>query len=80
MNILLYAESKVAERHSSAAAAALRAVMSRGTSIAAAVCCSVWFGLFCNAIVENRVTIEKIKQAPLGETLLLFAFDHTREI
>src|SRR5262245_57163301 len=34
-----------AERQSSAAGAAPRAFMSRGTRIAAAVCCSTWYGL-----------------------------------
>jgi hypothetical protein len=34
----------VIERPSSAAAAAPRALKLRGTGIAAAVCCSVWFG------------------------------------
>src|SRR5262245_34044471 len=36
--------SNFAERPNSAAAAALRALKLRKTSIAAAVCCSVWFG------------------------------------
>src|SRR5262245_57196657 len=42
-------------RPSSAAAAALRALMSRGTGIAAAVCCSVWFGAFAKPTQTSRL-------------------------